>query len=136
MPVMSSLLARLDPRPLVARSLRDVFADQSKVTPDLVDLYTDLALRPGNRQAFCDRVSTSEPDHTAELRQIVAPTLIMWGSLDSLLPVSDAQRFARDIRTSRVVIYEGVGHVPMEEIPGRSAADAEAFLLEDRLTGR
>jgi len=136
MPVISSFLARMDPRPLVARSMRDVFADQSKVTPDLIDLYTDLALRPGNRQAFCDRVSTSELDHTGELRQIVAPTLIMWGSLDSLLPVSDAERFARDIRQSRVVIYEGVGHVPMEEIPGRSAADAEAFLLEDRLTGR
>jgi len=52
------------------------------------------------------------------------------------LPVTDAERFARDIRRSQVVIYEGVGHVPMEEIPGRSAADAEAFLLEDRLTGR
>lgn len=135
-PVISSLIARMDPRPLVARSLRDAYADQTKVTPDLVDLYADLALRPGNRDAFCARVSTSEPDHTAELRQIVAPTLIMWGRLDALVPVGDAERFARDIRQSRVVIYEGVGHVPMEEIPGRSAADAEAFLLEDRLTGR
>lgn len=136
MPVLSSLLARMDPRPLVSRSLRDAYADASKVTPDLVDLYTDLALRPGNRQAFSARVSTSEPDHTGELRQIVAPTLILWGRLDALVPVSDAERFAHDIRPSRLVIYEGVGHVPMEESPGRSAADAEAFLLEDRLTGR
>jgi len=58
------------------------------------------------------------------------------GRLDALVPVGDAERFARDIRQSRVLIYEGVGHVPMEEVPGRSAADAESFLLEDRLTGR
>ncbi len=135
-PVLSSLLARLDPRPLVARSLREVYADRSKVTPELIDLYTDLALRPGNRQAFSARVSTSEPDHTAELRTIAAPTLIMWGSLDSLLPASDAEQFARDIPRSRVVVYEGVGHVPMEEIAARSAADAKLFLLDGRLTGR
>jgi pimeloyl-ACP methyl ester carboxylesterase len=135
-PVLSSLLARMDPRPLVAHTLRDVYADASKVTPELIDLYTDLALRRGNREAFAARVSTVEPDHTSELRRIAAPTLIMWGSLDSLLPVSDAERFARDIRQSRVVIYDGIGHVPMEEIARRTAADAKAFLLEDRLTGR
>ncbi len=135
-PLLSSLLAHMDPRPLVARSLRGSYGDASKVTPDLIDLYSDLALRQGNRQAFSARVSTREPDRTGELGRIAAPTLIMWGRLDSLLPVGDAERFGRDIRRSRVVIYEGVGHLPMEEVAGRSADDARAFLLEDRMTRR
>jgi len=135
-PVISSLLAQMNPRPLVARSLREVYADPSKVTPELIDLYTDLALRAGNREAFSARASLREADHTGELGRISAPTLIMWGRLDSLIPVSAAERFARDIRRSKVVIYEGVGHLPMEEAAGRSADDARSFLLEDRLTGR
>jgi len=135
-PVLSSLLAQMNPRPLVARSLRDVYADPSKVTPELVDLYTDLALRAGNREAFSARASLREPDHTGELSRISAPTLIMWGRLDTLIPASDAERFARDIRRSKVVIYEGVGHLPMEEAAARSVDDARSFLLQDPLTGR
>jgi len=131
-PLLSSLLANMDPRPLVVRTLREAYADPSKVTPELMDRYTDLSLRAGNRRAFSDRASTSEPDHAGEIRNIAAPSLIMWGSLDSFLPVADAERFARDLPHSRVIVYEGVGHVPMEEIGSQSAADAKAFLLEDR----
>jgi pimeloyl-ACP methyl ester carboxylesterase len=135
-PVLSSLLAQMNPRPLVARSLREVYADASKVTPELIDLYTDLALRQGNREAFSARASLREADHTGELGRISAPTLIMWGRLDALIPASDAERFARDIRRSKVVIYEGVGHLPMEEAAARSVDDARSFLLQDPLTGR
>jgi len=135
-PVLSSLLAQMNPRPLVARSLREVYADPTRVTPELIDLYTDLALRAGNREAFSARASLREADHTGELGRISAPTLIMWGRLDTLIPASDAERFARDIRRSKVVIYEGVGHLPMEEAAARSVDDARSFLLEDRLTGR
>ena len=135
-PVISSLLAQMNPRPLVARSLREVYADPSKVTPELIDLYTDLALRAGNREAFSARASTREADHTGELSRVSAPTLIMWGRLDTLIPASDAERFARDIRRSKVVIYEGVGHLPMEEAAARSVDDARSFLLQDPLTGR
>src|SRR5262252_3324744 len=35
-PVLSSVLARMNPRPLVARSLHEVYADASKVTPELI----------------------------------------------------------------------------------------------------
>ena len=135
-PVLSSLFAQMNPRPLVSLSLHEVYANPSKVTPELVDLYTDMALRPGNREAFSARASTREADHTGELSRISAPTLIMWGRLDSRLPASDAERFARDIRRSKVVIYDGVGHLPMEEAAARSVDDARSFLLEDRLTGR
>ncbi len=67
-------------------------------------------------------------DHTALLRTLSVPTLIMWGDKDALIPVSDAQRFAADIPGARLRIYEGLGHVPMEEDGPGTAADAREFL--------
>ena len=45
-----------------------------------------------------------------------------------LIPASDAQKFARQLPNSIVRIYDGVGHIPMEEQPKRSADDIRAFL--------
>jgi hypothetical protein len=49
--------------------------------------------------------------------------------LDRLIPVEHAERFHRAIPGSALIVYPGVGHLPMEEIPERSAADASRFLL-------
>jgi pimeloyl-ACP methyl ester carboxylesterase len=59
---------------------------------------------------------------------VIAVAVILWGSLDRLIPVAHAERFPRAIAGSSVIVYPGVGHVPMEEIPDRSALDASRFL--------
>lgn len=51
------------------------------------------------------------------LPDIACPTLIVWGTLDKLVPVKDAHEFARLIPDSRKVIYPGTGHVAMIERP-------------------
>ena len=38
------------------------------------------------------------------------------------------QRFHGDIQGSKLIVYLGVGHVPMEELPDQSSRDAAAFL--------
>jgi pimeloyl-ACP methyl ester carboxylesterase len=48
----------------------------------------------------------------------------MWGEEDRWIPPEHARRFVRDLRDASLVTYPGVGHVPMEEIPDRTAADA------------
>ena len=58
--------------------------------------------------------------------------MILWGAKDALIPVSDAQRFASDIRGSTLHVYDDLGHVPMEEDGEHTAADTKAF-LERRL---
>ena len=45
------------------------------------------------------------------------------------MPPHEAHRFHRELPDSELVVYDQVGHVPMEEIPVRSARTAEAFLL-------
>ncbi|HQN50422.1 MAG TPA: hypothetical protein PK913_05100, partial [Phenylobacterium sp.] len=38
------------------------------------------------------------------------------------------QALAAAIPGAKLIVYPGVGHVPMEQIPDKSAADVEAFL--------
>lgn len=52
----------------------------------------------------------------------------MHGMEDRLIPYTDGLAFAATIPGARMVGYPGVGHVPMEQIPDRSAADLRTFL--------
>ena len=90
--------------------------------------YRELSLREGNREAFVQRTlqyETGDPERLADVR---APTLIQWGARDAWIPVTDAARFEAAIAGARVIVYPDLGHVPMEEAPARTAADAGAFL--------
>jgi pimeloyl-ACP methyl ester carboxylesterase len=128
-PVLSKLFTFITPRAAVKASLENVYADQSKVSDELVALYFDLSLRAGNRQAFVDRLNTPYDDSKLpRLKAIQQPTLILWGAEDLLIPVEIAQRFHEDLPRSTLVILEDVGHVPMEESPAASLAPVLAFL--------
>ena len=127
-PILSRLLAMLDPGHMVKRTLRSAYGDPRKVTPELVAQYRDLTLREGNRAAFVARAQQSRVDDSASIARVRAPTLILWGREDRLIPVADAARFAQAIPGAKLIVYDGVGHVPMEEIGQRSVLDAEAFL--------
>jgi pimeloyl-ACP methyl ester carboxylesterase len=59
---------------------------------------------------------------------LTLPTLVLHGDADTLIPVDNGRSFAAAVRGARLVVYPGVGHVPMEQIPERSATDLEAFL--------
>lgn len=68
-----------------------------------------------------------EDDHTAELRRIDSPTLIVWGDKDAFCPDSDQQALRAAIRGSQLITYPGVGHALHWEEPERFAADLAAF---------
>jgi pimeloyl-ACP methyl ester carboxylesterase len=59
--------------------------------------------------------------------RISAPTLLVWGARDSLLPRADQEAMAAEIPGARLVIYAGVGHLPVIEAPERVAADLTAL---------
>ena len=64
------------------------------------------------------------------LGEITAPTLVMWGEQDRLVHPSTAQVWADGIAGARSVRYPDVGHMPMLEMPRRTATDYRAFLAE------
>lgn len=59
------------------------------------------------------------------LAGIHAPTLLVWGRSDRLVPLAVARRFQRDIKGARLVLLDKCGHVPQVECP----ADLNAALI-------
>ncbi|MCA6286463.1 alpha/beta hydrolase [Phenylobacterium sp.] len=127
-PVGRAALRSLNPRPLAEPGLRRAYIDESLVTPALVDRYVDLALAPGRREMILagrqGRPSAS-PD---AVKGVSTPTLVMHGEKDVVVPPEVGRRLAELIPGARLVIYPEAGHVPMEQIPDRSAADVRAFI--------
>lgn len=66
-------------------------------------------------------------DHTAELRSLSVPTLLIWSDQDALIPRAEQNRLAASIAGSRVIVYEGGGHSPNWEEPARLADDIATF---------
>lgn len=63
-----------------------------------------------------------------ETATITAPTVILWGDRDEFIPRSDQAALAAAIPGSRLVVYEGTGHVVHWEQPERVAADLVALV--------
>jgi pimeloyl-ACP methyl ester carboxylesterase len=116
------------PRGLVEQSLRELYGEPNRVTPELVDMYSDIARREGNRQALARRLQQGYGTDLALLKEIKAPTLVLWGGKDRLLPPELGERFARDIPGARLVLFPELGHMPQEEDPQRSLAEVRRFL--------
>jgi pimeloyl-ACP methyl ester carboxylesterase len=127
-PLLPRLLTRMDPRVLVADGLRASYGDPARIQPGVLDRYVDLTLRPGNRAAFVDRMRAPQVDDSALIKTIAKPTLILWGAKDRVIDPGDAPRFAHDIAGAALVVYDDLGHIPMEEDAPRTVGDVEAFL--------
>lgn len=125
-PILKHLMRYLTPRSLVEKSVREVYADSSKITPSLLNRYDAMLLAPGNREALIDRLNQApEPDW--DLTKIHQPTLLIWGAEDAWIPVAHVDSFQRDLPDTEKIIYPGVGHLPMEEHP-QSVQAVQQFL--------
>lgn len=63
-----------------------------------------------------------------ETGPVSAPTLILWGDRDVLLAQAGQEALAAAIPGSRLLVYEGVGHLVLWEQPERVAADLAGFV--------
>lgn len=63
------------------------------------------------------------PCPTPDIGVIAAPTTIIWGELDDLLPSDDGEELHRAVPGSRLVRYAGTGHLVLWEQPRRVADD-------------
>lgn len=128
MPALQPLMRNLLPPGLMAQSLRSVYGDPSRVTPELLAHYSDMARREGNRAALRQRLIQRHTGREADIRDLKLPTLILWGGQDRLIPPVWAERFARDIAGSKLVLFDRLGHVPQEEDPAATLVPVREFL--------
>ena len=64
-----------------------------------------------------------------ELQRISAPTLLVWGEQDAMIPFANSADYLKAIKGSTLAAFSGVGHLPHEEAPEKSIIPVRAFLL-------
>ncbi len=129
MPGVGTALSQLLPRSLVEKSLSQSVSNQTVVTDAAVDRYWELARYPGNRAATGIRFATPrKPFRAEDVARIEMPVLVMWGEEDALIPFEAARWYETHLPHATLVAYPGVGHIPMEEAPERSAGDLRRWL--------
>jgi non-heme chloroperoxidase len=73
-----------------------------------------------------------EDDSSEELFKIKAPTLIVWGDKDTVVPRSDQETFTTAIANSQLLVYPNAGHALYCEEPVHFASDVTDFIEELR----
>jgi pimeloyl-ACP methyl ester carboxylesterase len=125
------LMRHVLPRAVLKASLAPAYADASRFSEATVDRYHDMLLAPGVRGALIQRMQQlvlQEP--TPWLQRIQAPTLLLWGEQDAMIPLANAQDYLKAVPRSRLVSFAGVGHLLHEEAPEASLPALRAFLAE------
>jgi len=128
-----AVMPHFTPRFLVKQSTLQSVEKDEVVTEDMVDRYHDLLRFPGNRKASLVAMSTSGNRDTSpwdNIGTLEMPILILWGRDDQLISVDRAARFTEKLPQAELIIYEGVGHLPMEEIPVEAAVDIRAWMAK------
>ncbi|MEY3242681.1 MAG: 2-hydroxymuconate semialdehyde hydrolase [Bacteroidota bacterium] len=128
-PVLNSVMWTVTPKSIFSLYLEGIYADDRLVTDSLVQRHFDLALRPGNRKAYTDRLSVRDNRPPVDfVERITTPTLILWGAEDAQISPQHAYDFHRRIKGALLKIYQNTGHWPQEENGGETAKDVQAFL--------
>lgn len=89
---------------------------------------------PGAAQAALAVASTYNDDLrrlAGDLAAVRAPTLVIRGGKDRVIPARVVHGVAQAVPGSRVLTYDAAGHCPMEEEPARFCTDVLAFLRAD-----
>ena len=124
------------PKAFLRANLVAAYGNPAALNDALLQRYYDMMLAPGARGAMIERLrQTIITPPEAVLRRIRAPTLILWGTKDALIPVTNAADYHRNIAGSTLVELPGLGHVPQEEAPAVSIRPLEAFLARENRPG-
>jgi len=127
-PTTAALIKNLDNRAMVKQGLQAAFQDPKLVDDALVDRYAEMSRAPGHRDILIHLQQGRVEATKDKLATIKVPTLVMHGRQDQLIAFADGERFAKAIPNATLIAYDGVGHVPMEQIPDKSAADLKLWL--------
>jgi pimeloyl-ACP methyl ester carboxylesterase len=130
-PVADHLLAS----PKRRRELRFGNVDSEIVTKYLTPPTDPTLAQDAYIREFQALASTSHFIHPIperglrrRLRRISAPTLLLWGADDRLVPATYAQEFAAEIRGARIAVIADAGHTPQLEQRKETTRVVKAFL--------
>ena len=128
---VSYFLSLYTPKFFATQGLKTSVYDLNLATDEIANQFHELTLMQGSREAILSRFSkqnysNEKPDI---LKKIQAPTLIIHGREDNIIPFKSSINLDQYIQNSQLVIYPKIGHLPMYETPARVADDIKNFLL-------
>lgn len=119
------------PRSVLRANLVPAYAKTDRLTDSIVTRYHDLMRAPGNRDAMLLRMQqTMLTDPLPRLRRIAAPTLLLWGEQDQMIPIANAADYLRAMPQAELVRLPDVGHLPFEEAPATALVPLRRFLAQ------
>ncbi len=91
----------------------------NKVDQQVVDSFIERMSQPNAKMAFMSTILglKNSPLIKDKLSKISMPTLIVWGSEDTMIPIAYANDFVSSIRNCQFVAMKGCGHTPHVEEP-------------------
>jgi pimeloyl-ACP methyl ester carboxylesterase len=104
-----------------------VATSSERVPPGVVDVMVEESRKvPAHvwKQTLAGLLEACPPASGA----IEAPTLVIWGDRDELIPREDQERFLTALPQARLAVYEGASHVVHWEQPERVADEIAAFV--------
>ena len=128
-PAVMGLIKYVFPKYLVRKSIEPAFSDAGALNDALVNRYFDMLRAPGVRGAILNRSNqTIYSDPVPRLKAIKAPTLLIWGEQDQMIPSTNAQSYAHVLSNSTTVIVPKLGHLLQEEQPDKGLTAVMQFL--------
>jgi pimeloyl-ACP methyl ester carboxylesterase len=128
-PMLLGLMRYALPRPLLRMNLQPAYADPDTLNATRLKRYDDLLRAPGARQALLDRMrQTVLVDPRPLLAHIRAPTLLIWGERDAMIPFANSTDYLQVLPNATLVSFPMAGHLPQEEAAAASLAAVSAFL--------
>lgn len=130
-PLIMKALPYIAPREMLKQNIAAAYARPEALSDETVTRTRDMMLAPGVRSAILARMTQVILRNPAPtLARIKAPTLLLWGEKDAMIPISNAADYLRDLPGAKLVRLSDLGHVPFEEDPARSLIPVESFLSE------
>jgi pimeloyl-ACP methyl ester carboxylesterase len=112
--------------------LRRLYGDPQLIRPGTLAGYSAAFKIPGTLNYGLGVVRSWNRD-LADLESVLPrianiPTLLLWGSKDTAVSPSSAERLRLVFRHCEVETFDGVGHLPYEEVPDQFNSSVIAFL--------
>ena len=128
-PAVMGLIKYFLPKYLVRKSIEPAFAEADALSDARVNRYYDMLRAPGVRAAILERSNqTIYTDPVPRLKAIKAPTLLIWGEQDQMIPSTNAKSYASVLSNSTTVLVPKLGHLLQEEQPEKGLTAVMQFL--------
>lgn len=125
------IMAALYPNTQSAKNAFELMEGSGKPVDDIiVQGFIERMHLPNAKLAFMSTILglKNSDQITTKLDKITSPTLLVWGSLDPVIPIQYAEAFVNSIKDCQFITMNGCGHTPYVQEPESFASSVLKFL--------